>query len=293
MASDIETVLNEMTPLAGSDCFYVVERSKLDFSYPLHTHLEYELNFVENGAGVKRIVGDSVEIISDYDLVLISGDNLAHHWTGNSSNGNLVREITIQFSSDLLSESLLNRKQFDSIKQMLKFSKMGVSFSMTSIMRVYSLIDKLSLKQGFYAVMDLFSLLYELSLDKECKVLSSSSFASISQSHNSRRVSKICEYIERNYQNEIRLSQLACLVGMTEAGLSRFFKTRTGKILSEHTSDIRNRYARNNLVENTNKFPVVCYECGFNNLSNFNRVFKTKRGLSPKDFRENYRKSKI
>jgi len=36
----------------------------------------------------------------------------------------------------------------------------------------------------------------------------------------------------------------------------------------------------------------ICYECGFNNLSNFNRIFKKKKACSPKEFRENYRKKK-
>jgi len=57
-----------------------VERYKTEFTYPLHNHKEYELNFVENGAGVRRIVGDSVEEIGDYDLVLLCGDNLEHVW---------------------------------------------------------------------------------------------------------------------------------------------------------------------------------------------------------------------
>lgn len=67
-------IITEISPLSEKDCLFIVERYKTEFTYPLHNHKEYELNFVENGAGVRRIVGDSVEEIGDYDLVLLCGD---------------------------------------------------------------------------------------------------------------------------------------------------------------------------------------------------------------------------
>lgn len=73
-------IITEISPLSEKDCLFIVERYKTEFTYPLHNHKEYELNFVENGAGVRRIVGDSVEEIGDYDLVLLCGDNLEHVW---------------------------------------------------------------------------------------------------------------------------------------------------------------------------------------------------------------------
>ena len=73
-------VLSEITPLSEKDCFHIVDRHKAKFTYPLHQHKEYELNFVAHGAGVKRIVGDSMEEIGDYDLVLICAEDLEHVW---------------------------------------------------------------------------------------------------------------------------------------------------------------------------------------------------------------------
>ena len=73
-------VLSEICGLSQGDCFYIVERHKTEFTYPLHRHREYELNFIQNGAGVRRVIGDSVETIGDYELVLITGENLEHVW---------------------------------------------------------------------------------------------------------------------------------------------------------------------------------------------------------------------
>ena len=96
-----------------------------------------------------------------------------------------------------------------------------------------------------------------------------------------------------NYKDEIRLEQLAELVGMTATSFSRFFKLRTGKTLSDYLIDIRIGYATRMLVDSTMSIAEICYECGFNNLSNFNRIFKKKKDCSPKEFREYYRKKKI
>nr|MCR5352607.1 AraC family transcriptional regulator [Bacteroidales bacterium] len=76
----MSTVLSEITALSQRDCFYIVERHKSEFTYPLHQHREYELNFIQNGQGLRRIVGDSVEETHALDLVLIAGENLEHVW---------------------------------------------------------------------------------------------------------------------------------------------------------------------------------------------------------------------
>jgi transcriptional regulator len=109
----------------------------------------------------------------------------------------------------------------------------------------------------------------------------------------SRRVQKVEEYINLHYTEEIRLSQLAELTDMTSVSFSRFFKLRTGKSLSDYIIDIRLGHATRQLVDSTKTVAEICYECGFNNLSNFNRIFKKKKGCSPKEFREIYYKKKI
>ena len=132
-----------------------------------------------------------------------------------------------------------------------------------------------------------------LSLNEEARTLSSSSFAKIDIHSDSRRVQKVQEYINTHYQEEIRLGQLADMVGMTAMCHSAAsFKLRTGKNLSDYIIDIRLGFASRLLVDSTMSIAEICYECGFNNLSNFNRIFKKKKSCSPKEFRENYRKKK-
>ena len=291
---DINHIMREITPLSERDCFYIADRRKTEFTYPIHCHAEYELNFTEYASGVRRIVGDSAEVIGDYDLVLITGKELEHVWEQGDCTTSPIREITLQFSPELFGENFLNKKQLKSVHSMLDNAKHGIAFDMTAIMKVYGMLDEIThMQSGFYRVIKILTILYELSIDSNFHQLSSSSFSHIKVSADSRRVQKVEEYINDNYGADIRLQTLADIVGMTPTAFSRFFKLRTGKTISDYIIDIRLGIASRRLVDTTMSIAEVCYDCGFNNVSNFNRIFKRKKGVSPKLFRENYRKHKV
>ena len=289
-----EGIIREITPLSERDCFYIADRRKAEFTYPIHCHEEFELNFTEHAAGVRRVVGDSAEVIGDYDLVLIASRNLEHVWEQHECSSTEIREITVQFSPEFLNHNMLQKNQFESIHRMLERAQVGLCFPAQAIMKVYNLLDKLAAQeQGFYAVVNFLTILYELSLYPDARPLSSSSFAKIEMSSDSRRVQRVQRYIEGHYQEEIRLQALADMVGMTPVSFSRFFRLRTGKTLSDYLTDFRLGIATRLLVDTTHTVAEICFECGFNNLSNFNRMFKRKKGCSPKEFRDNYRKKRI
>lgn len=286
-------IIREITPLSDRDCFYIADRFKNQFTYPIHSHPEFELNFTAHANGVRRIVGDSSEIIGEYDMVLITGKDLEHVWEQGNCTSDKIREITIQFSPDLFFNNFIKKSQFDSIDKMLEKAQRGICFPTEAIMKVYPTLDSLSSeKDGFYAVIKFLSILHELSLYDDVRELSSSSFARIESSSDSRRVSKVQKYIEDHYKEELRLNTLSELVNMTPVSFSRFFHLRTGKTLSDFIVDIRLGFATRMLVDTSTSIAEICYDCGFNNLSNFNRIFKKKKGCSPKEFRENYTKRK-
>ena len=140
-------VLREITSITDKDCFYIVERHKSEFTWPIHSHEVYELNFIERGKGVRRVVGDSIEEIGDYELTLITGEGLEHVWEQGSCKAPDIREITIQFSPHLLGDELLARNQFATVRKMFERARMGLTFSMPAIMKVYNLLDSLASKE--------------------------------------------------------------------------------------------------------------------------------------------------
>lgn len=291
----MSSILREITPLSPKDCLYIADRVKSEFTYPIHSHEEYELNFIERAAGVKRIVGDSIETIGDYDLVLITGKDLEHAWLQNNCKLTNVREITIQFSPDLFFHNFLHKNQFNSIKAMLEKAQNGISYPLKAIMKVYHLLDTIAHgEQGFYTVMKFLTILHELSgFTEVAKSLSSTSFAQVTVDNNSRRIKKVQQYIFDNYKKDIRLNQMADITGMSPVAFSRFFKLRTGRSLTDYIIDIRLGHATRLLIESRMTVAEICYDCGFNNISNFNRLFKKSKKYAPSEFRDNYLKKKV
>ena len=286
-------VLYEIPQFSDKDCFYIVERHKSEFTYPIHRHKEFELNFVQNAKGVRRVVGDSVEEIGDYDLVLIAGEDLEHVWEQGSCKASDIREITIQFHPDLLSGSFISRNQFGTVKRMFEKAQHGISFPLESIMKVYSTLDRLTGENdGFMQLLDILQIFYELSKG-EYKVLSSSSFSRAARDRESKRVKTVKQYINDHYADNLSLDQLSGLIGMSPSSFSRFFKQRTGKTLSSYITDIRLGVAARALVDSTQNISEICYGSGFNNLSNFNRAFKNRRGYTPRDFRALFTKNRV
>lgn len=289
----MSNTITEITPLSEKDCFYLIDRHKTEFTYPLHVHSEFELNFIEGCEGARRIVGDSIEEVGNYDLALLGG-GLEHTWEQHRCITGDIHEITIQFSSELFGEALLGKNQMASLRHLFENARNGIAFSLPVIMRVYSrLRDVLQMQPGFYRVIKLMELLYELSLEEDYHLLATSSFTHVSQSADSRRVRKVENYINLHYREDIRLQDLANLVGMTATSFSRFFKLRTGRTVSDYIIDIRLGYAARQLADSTTSVVEICYDCGFNNVSNFNRIFKKRKGCSPTTFRANYVKTKV
>ena len=290
-----DNVLREITPLMESDFMYVADRRKSEFNYPMHKHEVFELNYVENAAGVSRIVGDCTETLTDYDLVLITSPDLEHVWRQGTCTCPNVREITIQFYFDFTSkDSLFNRNSLLSIKNLFDKARKGVAFPLSAIMKVYPKLDKLSSqKDSFYAMIELLTILYELSRTDGMRELASSSFAKVDVKSDNRRILKVKDYINKHFNEDVRLSELADIIGMSPSAFSRFFKLSTGKTLSEYIVGIRLGMAARKLVDSTDSISEICYICGFNTISNFNRLFRKYKGCNPTEFRDKYRKKRI
>lgn len=289
------TVLREITPLNENDFMYVADRHKKEFDYPIHIHDVLELNFVANAAGARRVVGDSSEVIDNLDLVLITSPDLEHVWEQYECKSEDIHEVTVQFRLNFdLDTSSFRFSSYKSIYDMLIRAQRGLSFPPEAIMLVYHRLVRLSsIEEGFIAVQEFFSILYELSKFDDARELASSSFAKVEVVSESKRILKVKNYIDEHYKDDLSLEQLADLVGMTPTAFSRYFKQRTAKNISEYIVDIRLGHAARLLVDTSDSVSEICWATGFNTLSNFNRLFRKRKGCSPTEFREKYQKTKV
>ena len=288
----MNTIYREITPLTQNDCFTIFHRNKEEFNFPLHYHDEFELNFIANAAGTKRVVGDHVEVIDDLELVLV-GSNLPHGWFTHQCKSKEIFEITLQFHSDLFDEKFLQRNQLSFIRNLLERSSKGIAFPRETTKKFLPRLEKLTQKTGFDSVLELISILHDLSVSPNMRSLSNSSFTSEQFNYHSRRIEKAFEFMQVHYNKEISLADVAAVVNMPEVSFSRFIKKRTGKTFIESLNQIRLGHASRLLIDTTQTVAEISYNCGFNNLSYFNRIFRKKNGCTPKEFRQNYSGSRV
>ena len=227
--------------------------------------------------------------------MLITSPDLEHVWEQHECHSQDIHEVTVQFYLDFEREgSPLKTNPFRSIYRMLVRAKHGLAFPMQAVMAVYQRLVHLSaIEESFLMVHELFYILYELSKYDDARELSSSAFAKVSIESDSRRVLKVKNHIATHITDDLRLEDLSSMIGMTPSAFSRFFKLHTGKNLSEYIVDIRLGNAARRLIDTTDTVSEICYCCGFNTLSNFNRLFRKRKGCSPTEFREKYCKTKV
>lgn len=285
-------VMREITPLTPGDCFTIFSRVKQKFDFPLHYHDEYELNLILNAKGAKRVVGGHIEVIDDVELVLV-GPNVYHAWFTHQCQSESITEITIQFHKDLFDDKFLRRNQLSFVKNMMERAQRGILFSPETTVQLKERIQSLNKKSGFDSVLELLSILHDLSISRNMKTLSDSSFSNEQFHYNSRRIEKVFEYMNAHYNMPITLAEVAKIANMPEASFSRFIKKRTGKTFIDSLNEIRLGHASRMLIDTTNTVAEIAYKCGFNNISNFNRIFKRKKFCIPKEFRETYTGNRI
>jgi transcriptional regulator GlxA family with amidase domain len=143
-------------------------------------------------------------------------------------------------------------------------------------------ILSLDKKNGFDSVLELLSIMHDLSISRNMKTLSDIAFNNEKFNYNSRRIEKVYEYLNTNYTKSVTLAEVAKIANMPEASFSRFIKKRTGKTFIDSLNEIRLGHASRMLIDSTTTVAEIAYKCGFNNISNFNRIFKRKKFASPK-----------
>ena len=281
----------EIPPIGERDCYYIQERYKPCFNYPLHKHNVYEFNFVEHCKGARRIVGDSVEVLGEYDLAFV-GCNLEHVWEQYECKPGIIHEITIMIPADFFEAKFMEKNCMKPVKDMFENAQVGIAFGMRAIMTVYDRINQIvSSEPSFGTVQTLLSIIYDLAASGDYHTLASSHYSHAEVPVTSRRIKKLKDYIDAHFNEEIRIEVLADMVGMTPNALSRFFKQRTNRSISNYINEVRLGHATNMLADSTMSIAEISYRCGFNTISNFNRIFKNVKEITPKEFRESYKKN--
>jgi AraC-like DNA-binding protein len=289
-------VYQEITPVTGSDLFVMLDSVNKGFEYPIHNHPEFELTFVTGSSGT-RIVGDSSGTYKEEDLVLI-GPYLFHKWDDSMRQGtkeNPCRVITIQFDMHLFDKGFLSKKPFSSLHRLILDSGRGIRFYGRTRREAYKQMHKLTKQSGIQSATGFLFLLDLLSKSKEYDYLASEGFNVNPVQVNSKRLHAAYQYIMKHFkESSLKMSNVAAEVNLGDSAFSHFFKKATNRSFSEYVISMRVEHACKLLLESDDQISRVAYMSGFNNLANFNRIFRQVHQCTPLQFRKKYQeKSKF
>jgi len=255
-------------------------RRAAQFPFEWHYHDEAELTLIISGAG-QRFVADSVSRYEPGDFVLV-GPNLPHTWRSDGENDEQVA-VVCQFRPGFLGDGLLSAPEFADIRRLLEVAASGVSFGGDAAAEAKRVQHMHSL-DGPGRTLELLAVLQSLTRRGQ-STLSVNPQMNRTDAVSRERVEAVIAYIDRAYAGEVTLQEAASVVAMTPSSLSRYFRAHTGRRFSDYVSDIRCAAASRRLADTDETVTSVAESCGFQNIANFNRRFRERFGMSPRQYR--------
>jgi len=271
------------------DLFTVRTNAQTHMEASLHYHAEIELHYVVKGEGL-RFIGNDVSNFAQGEMVLI-GSNLPHCWRRSDEHLQLHANpdddsIVLHFMPEFLGNYFLNLPETYLLPRLFERAKFGMEIKGPAKAKLVVLMKSAIDASGLDKMMVLLSILKILTETKDYRTITASHHL-IFQSEESEpvRLDKVCSYTMANYKREIRLSEVASIGNLNITSFCRYFKLITKISYTDFLIEIRINQACRYLIEDKLPVDVLCYECGFNNVSNFYRHFKRKIGLTPREYK--------
>lgn len=260
--------------------------SSSNFLNVLHYHPEYELDIIKKGTGI-RFIGDSIERFEPGDIVLM-GKELPHLWQNDTAyfekdTALRAEAVVIHFGVNL-ETAIQAMPEMKAISKMLDIASFGISFPKSTNKKIAEKIEKLGSLSGHFQVISLIDILACLCNGSKYKVLSSAGYLNTIKDIHVARMEPVYHYVMKNFKKDIPLDTVAELANMNPSSFSRYFSNYHKKTFTKFLNQIRIGYACKLLIENNQNIGSICYESGFNNISNFNRIFREIKKMTPSEF---------
>jgi len=271
--------------------FSVRHDVQANFGSIWHYHPELELHHVISGQGV-RFIGDNISNFSAGEVLLL-GDNLPHMWQCNEEYyqnraERKVEAIVIHFRPDCLGRDFLNLPETYLIPKLFDKARKGMKITGTSRKKLIELMHRATRATDMDRLIILLGILKVLAETEEYMPIASAYAFYKSNEMDAARINRVCTYTLSNYKKEISLEEIASIANLSVTSFCRYFKLMTKKTYYDFLIEIRISHACRQLVEDILPTEVICFECGFNNVSNFYRHFKKVTGMTPLEYKKKY-----
>jgi AraC-like DNA-binding protein len=278
-------------PTSLQNSFGIRHTIEPNFGKIWHYHPELELHYVVRGEGV-RFIGDNISNFSDGEVILL-GENLPHTWRCNEEyyqhNPKLdVEAIVIQFLPDCFGKDFIHLPESFLLPKLFEKAKKGMIIEGRTKKSIIELMKKASEANKLEKLILLLSILNLLAETEEFTPITSAYAFYQSNETDTIRLNKVCSYTLSNYKKEITLEEISSISNLSVTSFCRYFKLMTKKTYYDFLIEIRISHACRLLVEDKLPTEVVCFECGFNNVSNFYRHFKKVTAMTPLDYKKKY-----
>jgi AraC-like DNA-binding protein len=260
----------------------VNRRSRPLLSQAWHYHPEIEICYTVKSNG-RRFVGNQIDDYEQGDLVLF-GSNLPHGFT----TENPCSQIVIQLMSDFMGDTFFLKPELRPIYALFERARQGIAFADTTKPKALRLMRKILATEGFPKFMHLLSLLQLLSESPHYTLICPKTYASEFNETQLGRINIVYDHIMANYTKEVNIKEVADKLNISEAAFYKFIKKQTQKTYTQIINEFRINYAGKLLMNTTKTVGEICHECGFNNVSYFNRKFKQIMQRTPENFRRQY-----
>ena len=279
-------LLRHTAPIEGS--FKVWKNANPYLHNPWHYHPEYEITLIEKGV-VHDLSAITLRQYNDMDLLLL-GSYLPHEWHSDlmpkEETDYISSSMAIHFKHDFLGHQFYSLPESKEFNKLLERAKFGIKIQdKSTINKVRFLIYEMLEKTDFNRLIIFLELLHELTECQNYKLLSSEGFTNSWCPLEDQKINLVYEYIIRNFKNNIALHEIASIINMSPASFCRYFRQRTHKTFIQYLNEIKTGYAKKLLIEDKYNISQAAYECGFNNLSNFNKQFIKNTGMTPKEYK--------
>lgn len=256
----------------------------------LKSHVNFEIALIENCCG-KRFIGDHIRDFEETELVLL-GSYLPHCWQYYKTldPGKDPNAVVIHFFPDFLGRDLLKKPEAKQLNQLFEQASKGILFRGETLVAAKKIMQEMLTATGMTRAALLLRLLDLLSNSDETETLSSPYYNQVNDQGDAQKMNKVFDYIFQNFYREISLKEVADTIPMSPSAFCRFFKARTNRTLIDFIKEVRIGHAAKLLLEGQHNVTEACFECGYNNLSNFNKHFKEVKNMTPRDFVRQYQK---
>lgn len=253
----------------------------------LHFHPEVQIMLITEGSGT-RFIGDSIGSFGPGDILLL-GPNLPHVFRNDKKyyedDSQLkASNISVFFQIESFGEPFLSLPEVFPIHRLLLSSKRGITIKGQTKEKISKLVHQMVHLDGFEKLICLFSTLSLLSGSREIDLLSSVGFDGPQKDSDSKKINDVFTYIMKNFSEEIKLQEAANVANMSVNAFCRYFKQHTRKTFSEFLNEIRIGHACRLLIEDKWNIRETAFECGYDNISYFNRQFKDITGFTPTEY---------